>query len=77
MELILTDIELHENKTNDKTFDVWYSDLTGTFVAYENNGNRKFRYKLDMDFDIIAKQYRQEILEYRLGNVTADDEVTI
>jgi hypothetical protein len=77
MELILTDIELAENKSNDNTFDVWYNDLTGTFVAYEKNGNRKFRYKLDGEFEDIAKNYRQEILEYRLGRVTADDEVTV
>ena len=77
MELILTDIELAENKRNDNTFDVWYNDQIGSFVAIENGGDRKFRYKLDGDFEEIAREHRQEILEYRLGRVTADDEVTI
>lgn len=76
MELILQDIELAEITTNN-SFDIWYNDETGTFTAIENNGNRKLRYKLDGDFETIAKEHRQEILEYRLGRVSADDVVGI
>ena len=77
LELILTDIELKENVTNDNTFDIWHNDQTGTFIAKENNGNRTFKYKLDGDFEKIAEDHRQEILEYRLGKVTPEDVVTI
>jgi len=77
MELILTDIELVENKSNDNTFDVWYNNETGTFVAYENGGNRKFRYKLSKEVEDLTSEEQREILEYRLGRVTADDEVTV
>ena len=77
MELILRDIELAENTTNDNTFDVWYNDETGTFIAEEVNGDRRFKYNITGDFEVIAKEHRQEILEYRLGRITADDEVTL
>lgn len=77
LELILTDIELHENLSNGNTFDVWYNNETGTFIAKENKGNRTFKYKLDGDFETIAEKYREEILAYRLGRVTAEDVVTI
>ena len=77
MELILTDIELAENTRNDNTFDVWYNFETGTFVAYENGGNRKFRYKLDGEFEDIAKNHRQEILDYCLAVVLPTEEVSI
>ena len=77
MELIEQDIELVENTTNDNTFDVWYNNQTGTFIAKENNGNRVFKYKLDGEFETIAKEHRQEILEYRLGRVTPEDVVTV
>jgi hypothetical protein len=77
MELILQDIELVENTTNGNVFDVWYNDTTGTFIAQEVDGVRTFRYKLDGDFEEIVKEHGQEILEYRLGTVTADDVVTV
>lgn len=77
MELILQDIELAENTTNGNVFDVWYNDTTGTFIAQEVDGVRTFKYKIDGDFEEIAKEHRQEILEYRLCTVTADDEVTV
>ena len=77
MELILEDIEIVENTTNGNVFDVWYNNETGTFIAQEVDGVRTFKYKLDGDFEKIAEDHKQEILEYRLGNVTADDEVTI
>lgn len=77
MELIEQDIELAENTTNDNTFDIWYSNQTGTFIAKENNGNRVFKYKLDGDFEEIVRKHRQEILVYRLGRVTPEDVVTV
>jgi hypothetical protein len=77
LELILTDIELKENVTNDNTFDIWHNDQTGTFIAKENNGNRTFKYKLDGDFETIAKNHRQEILEYCLAVVLPTETVSI
>ena len=76
MELILTDIELADNTTNDNTFDVWYNDKT--FIAIENvKGGRTFKYKFKLPLFFIAKNHSKEILEYRLGRVTPQDEVTI
>ena len=76
MELILTDIELADNTTNDNTFDVWYSDKT--FIAIENvKGGRTFKYKLKLPLLFIAKNHAKEILEYRLGKVTPQDELSI
>ena len=78
MELILTDIELAENTKDDNTFDVWYNNTTGSFVALENGtGGRRFRYKLSKEVEDLTIEEQQEILEYRLGRVTADDEVTL
>ena len=77
LELILEDIELAENITNGNVFDVWHNDETGTFIAQEVDGVRTFKYKLDGDFEKIAEDHRQEILEYRLGRVTPEDVVTI
>ncbi len=78
MELILTDIELAENKSNDNTFDVWYNNTTGGIVALENGtGGRRFHYKLSKEVEDLTSEEQREILEYRLGRVTADDEVTV
>jgi hypothetical protein len=76
MELILTDIELADNTTNDNTFDVWYSNKT--FIAIENvKGGRTFKYKFKLPLLFIAKNHAKEILEYRLGKVTPQDELSI
>lgn len=76
LELILQDIELNENTINDNTFDVWYGDKT--FIAIENiKGGRTFKYKLKLPLLFIAKNHAKEILEYRLGKVTSQDELTI
>ena len=78
LELILTDVELADNTTNDNTFDVWYSKEGNTFLAIENiKGGRTFKYKVIGDIEEIALIWRIEILHYRLGKVTPQDEVTI
>jgi hypothetical protein len=77
MELILQDIELAENTTNGNVFDVWYNFETGTFIAQEVDGVRTFRYKLDGDFETIAREHREEILEYCLAVVLPTEEVSI
>ena len=77
-ELILTDIELADNTTNDNTFDVWFDYQAQVFLAKElcTNG-RTFKYKTKFDIEEIATKHRQEILKYRLGRVTPDDVVTV
>jgi len=76
LELILQDIELTENTINDNTFDIWVNNNTGTFIAKENVENgRTFKYALKGKFEDIAKENRKDILEYRLGKVTPEDEV--
>ena len=77
MELILQDIELAENTKNGNVFDVWYNFETGTFIAQEVDGVRTFRYKLDGDFETIAREHREEILEYCLAVVLPTEEVSI
>jgi hypothetical protein len=77
MELILQDIELAENTKNANVFDVWYNDTTGTFIAQEVDGVRTFRYKLSKEVEELTEEEKYEILKYRLGRVTPEDEVTI
>ena len=77
-ELILEDIELADNTTNDNTFDIWFDYQAQVFLAKElcTNG-RTFKYKLKDYVEEIATKHRQEILTYRLGRVTPDDVVTV
>ena len=78
LELILQDIELSDNTINDNTFDIWYSNRLQKFVANENVAKgRRFIYELTDTEENISKTHRQEILEYRLGSVTKEDEVNI
>ena len=84
LELILQDIELSENTINDNTFDVWYDKSAKTFLAVEVVEKvvgivtpREIKYRLLDTFQNISTNHRQEILEYRLGSVTKEDEVTI
>ena len=77
-ELILTDIELADNTTNDNTFDVWFDYQAQVFLAKELcTSGRTFKYIPNGDLEEIAINNRQEILEYRLGRVTPQDQVTI
>jgi len=77
-ELILQDIELADNTTNDNTFDVWFDYQAQVFLAKELcKGGRTFKYVPSGDLEEIAINNRKEILEYRLGRVTPEDKVTI
>ena len=77
-ELILQDIELADNTTNDNTFDVWFDYQAQVFLAKELcKGGRTFKYKPIGDLEEIAINNRYEILKYRLGRVTPEDQVTI
>ena len=77
LELILEDVELIDNTTNDNTFDVCYDKNTNLIHAFENDVDepREFVYKLIGDQDVIAREHRQEILDYRLAVVLPTDEV--
>jgi hypothetical protein len=77
-ELILQDIELADNTTNDNTFDVWFDYQAQVFLAKELcTSGRTFKYKPIGDLEEIAINNRHEILKYRLGRVTPEDQVTI
>ena len=77
-ELILQDIELSENTINENTFDVWFDYQAQVFLAKELcKGGRTFKYKPIGDLEEIAINNRYEILKYRLGRVTPEDQVTI
>lgn len=76
LELILQDIELAENTINDNTFDIWVNENTGTFIAKENVTNgRTLKYSLKCKLEDITFEDKKEILEYRLGKVTPEDEL--
>jgi hypothetical protein len=81
MHLILEDIELNQARANeDNTFNVYLKCKTSSkpiFVAVENNGTQRFTYELSGNHKIIAKNFRKPILQYRLGKVTDEDEVTL
>jgi hypothetical protein len=76
MELFLEQIELADNTTNDNDFDIFYDVNTKLIHAFENTDSpREFVYRLKGEQDAIAKEHRQEILEYCLAAVLPTDEV--
>ena len=77
MDLFLEQVELADNTTNDNTFDVLYDMNTKFIHAVENNTDtpREFVYRLKGEQDAIAKEHRQEILEYCLATILPTDEV--
>ena len=79
LELFLEQVELADNTTNDNTFDVFYDINTKLLHAFENDVDepREFVYKLIDNQDDIAREHRQEILDYRLVRVTPEDEVSL
>jgi len=77
LELFLEQVELVENTINDNTFDVFYDINTNLIHAFENDVDkpREFIYRLKGEQDNIAREHRQEILEYCLAVVLPSDEV--
>jgi len=78
-DLILEQVELADNTTNDNTFDVFYDINTKLLHAFENDVDepREFIYRLKLSLFFIVKNHAKEILEYRLGKVTPQDELTM
>jgi hypothetical protein len=77
MYLILEEIELKDNKVNDNTFDIFYDVNTKLIHAVENGvvNPREFVYRLVDTEENIAKNHRQEILEYCLATILPSDTV--
>ena len=77
LELILEQVELADNTTNDNTFDVFYNITTKEIHAIENDVKQPlvFKYRLVDTEENIAEKHRQEILEYCLCDVLPTDEV--
>ena len=79
LELFLEQVELADNTTNDNTFDVFYDLNTKLLHAFENDVEegepREFVYRLKGEQDDIAKEHREEILNYCLAVVLPTDEV--
>jgi len=79
LELFLEEVELADNTTNDNTFDVFYDLNTKLLHAFENDveegERREFVYRLKGEQDDIAKEHREEILNYCLAVVLPTDEV--
>ena len=77
MHLILEEIELKDNKVNDNTFDIFYDVNTKLIHAVENGvvNPREFVYRLVDTEENIAKNHRQEILEYCLATILPSDTV--
>lgn len=79
LELFLEQVELADNTTNDNTFDVFYDLNTKLLHAFENDVEegepREFVYRLKGEQDNIAKEHREEILNYCLAVVLPTDEV--
>lgn len=76
MELFLEQIELKDN-LNDNTFDIFYDMNTNLIHAIENEviNPREFVYRLVDTEENIAKNHRQEILEYCLATILPTDSV--
>lgn len=81
MELILEDIELNNSFVEeDSKFDIYLKDKSvkkPIFIAIQNNGKQRLEFELSGDHKLIAKNFRRPILQYRLGKVTDEDEVTL
>jgi hypothetical protein len=79
LELFLEQIELADNKTNDNTFDIFYDINTKEIHAFENDVEdgepRHFKYRLTDTEENIARNHREEILEYCLAVVLPTDSV--
>ena len=79
LELFLEQVELADNTTNVNTFDVFYDLNTKLLHAFENDVEegepREFVYRLKGEQDDIAKEHREEILNYCLAVVLPTDEV--
>ena len=79
LELFLEEVELADNTTNDNTFDVFYDLNTKLLHAFENDVEegepREFVYRLNGEQDDIAKEHREEILNYCLAVVLPTEEV--
>jgi hypothetical protein len=79
LELFLEEVELADNTTTDNTFDVFYDLNTKLLHAFENDveegERREFVYRLKGEQDDIAKEHREEILNYCLAVVLPTDEV--
>ncbi len=79
LELFLEQVELADNTINDNTFDVFYDINTKLMHAFENDVDepREFVYKLKGEQDDIAREHRQEILEYCLAVVLPTESVCL
>ncbi len=77
MDLLLEQIELFDNKENDNDFDIFFDFNTKLFHAFENNVDepREFVYRLVDTEENIAKNHREEILQYCLATVLPTDSV--
>jgi len=78
MKLILQGIELNDgsvglNEIN--SFDVWTYENNEFLAIDNNNAKRTMRYKVIDTFNV--SEHKQEILEYCLGKVTNNDELTM
>jgi len=77
LELFLEQVELADNTINDNTFDVFYDMNTKLMHAFENDVDepREFVYRLTDTEENIAREHRQEILEYCLAVVLPTESV--
>lgn len=77
MDILLEQIELFDNKENDNDFDIFFDFNTKLFHAFENNVDepREFVYRLVDTEENIAKNHREEILQYCLATVLPTDSV--
>ena len=81
LELIIEDCELSDVTDTDNTFDVFLDINTNKFHAFENDvpreEMREFVYELTDTEENIIEAHSKEILEYCLGSVTDEDEVSL
>lgn len=78
VELILEEVFLDEDETETDPVNVFCIGETKRPRIFTQNTNGKVvEYKLLVDQDVISKELRDEILKYRLGKVTAEDEVSL
>jgi len=81
LDILLEQVELSDNTTNDNTFDIFYDINTKEIHAFENDvevgEQRHFIYRLVDSEENIASNHREEILEYCLGVALPNENVCL
>jgi hypothetical protein len=76
-EMILDEVFMIDDELETFPYDIFHNAENGLIYAVSQTTDEVRIYKLTQDQDTIAKEHRQEILEYVLSKVGEHDEVCL